>query len=66
MYLNDICTVPINIAGLPALSINSGFDKLGLPIGVQFIGKGLDEGTILNVAYAYENKRKLAKDRPEL
>lgn len=66
MYLNDICTVPINIAGLPGLSINSGFDNEGLPIGVQFIGKGLDEGTILNVAYAYENERQLSKERPEL
>ena len=66
MYLNDICTVPINIAGLPGLSINSGFDSEGLPIGVQFIGKGLDEGTILNVAYAYEQQRQLDKERPEL
>lgn len=66
MYLNDICTVPVNIAGLPALSINSGFDKIGLPIGVQFIGKGLDEGTILNVAYAYENNRQLDRAVPEL
>ena len=64
MYLNDICTVPVNIAGLPALSINSGFDRLGLPIGVQFIGKALDEGTILNVAYAYEQERTLVQDRP--
>ncbi len=66
MYLNDICTVPINIAGLPALSINSGFDNAGLPIGVQFIGKGLDEGTILNVAYTYEQQRNLSKDNPGL
>ncbi len=66
MYLNDICTVPINIAGLPGISVNSGFDDNGLPIGVQFIGKGLDEGTILNVAYAYEQQRTLTKDRPEL
>lgn len=66
MYLNDICTVPINIAGLPALSINSGFDNEGLPIGVQFIGKGLDEATILNVAYTYEKNRSLDRERPEL
>jgi len=64
MYLNDICTVPVNIAGLPALSINSGFDQLGLPIGVQFIGKALDEGTILNVAYAYEQNRGDLQVRP--
>lgn len=66
MYLNDICTVPINIAGLPGLSINSGFDDQGLPIGVQFIGKALDEGSILNVAYAYEQQRQLTKEKPEL
>lgn len=66
MYLNDICTVPINIAGLPGISINSGFDNDGLPIGVQFIAKGLDEGTMLNVAYAYEQQRKLDRERPEL
>ena len=66
MYLNDICTVPINIAGVPALSINSGFDKSGLPIGVQFIGKAFDESTILKVAHAYEINRKLDKYRPNL
>ncbi len=66
MYLNDICTVPINIAGLPGISLNSGFDQDGLPIGVQFVGKGFDEGVLLNVAYAYEQQRKLDKERPEL
>ena len=64
MYLNDICTVPINIAGLPALSINSGFDGNNLPIGIQFIAKGLDEGTMLNVAYAYEQRRELVAATP--
>jgi aspartyl-tRNA(Asn)/glutamyl-tRNA(Gln) amidotransferase subunit A len=57
MYLNDICTVPINIGGVPALSINSGFDKNGLPIGVQFIGKAFCESTILKMAHAYEKNR---------
>ena len=66
MYLNDICTVPINIAGLPGISINCGFDNDGMPIGVQFIAKGLDEGNMLNIAYAYEQQRKLDKERPEL
>lgn len=59
MYLNDICTVPINIAGVPALSINAGFDDKGLPIGIQFIGNVLQEGTILKAAYAYEQARTL-------
>lgn len=53
-YLTDICTVPINIAGLPAISIPCGTDKDNLPIGMQIIGKRFDEKTILNVAYKYE------------
>lgn len=61
MYMNDICTVPINIAGLPALSMNCGFDQENMPIGVQFIGKAFDEAAILKLAYAYEQNRQLAK-----
>jgi aspartyl-tRNA(Asn)/glutamyl-tRNA(Gln) amidotransferase subunit A len=59
MYMNDICTVPINIAGVPALSINCGFDNNNMPIGVQFISKAFNEKTILKVAYAYEQNRSL-------
>jgi len=59
MYLNDIITVPVNIAGLPALSINSGFDHNKMPIGIQFIGDTLKEYTILKAAYAYEQAREL-------
>jgi len=54
MYATDICTVTINIAGLPAVSIPCGKDKLGLPIGLQLIGKKFSEQTLLNTAYAYE------------
>lgn len=54
MYLTDICTVPINIAGVPAISINCGFDSKGLPIGMQLIGKAFDEQSILNIAYQFE------------
>ncbi|WP_271628688.1 Asp-tRNA(Asn)/Glu-tRNA(Gln) amidotransferase subunit GatA [Caldicellulosiruptor sp. DIB 104C] len=54
MYMSDICTVPVNIAGLPAISIPCGFDSNGLPIGLQIIGKAFDEETILRVAYTYE------------
>jgi aspartyl-tRNA(Asn)/glutamyl-tRNA(Gln) amidotransferase subunit A len=53
MYLSDVCTLPINIAGLPAISIPAGFAD-GLPIGMQIIGKPFDEETILHVAFAYE------------
>ncbi len=53
-YLTDICTVPINIAGLPAVSIPCGVDSKGLPVGMQIIGRKFDEKTILNVAQKYE------------
>ena len=54
-YLSDICTVPVNTAGLPAVSIPCGADSEGLPIGMQLIGKKFDEKTILNLAWQYEN-----------
>ena len=56
MYLADICTVSVNIAGLPAISIPCGVDGNGLPIGMQIIGKKFDEETILKAAYAYEQE----------
>ncbi len=54
MYLGDIYTVSVNIAGLCALSLPCGLDSQGLPIGMQLIGKPFDEGTLLTTAYAYE------------
>ena len=54
MYLNDIFTVPINLAGLPAISIPAGHDKTGYPLGLQVIGKAFDEQNILNIAYSIE------------
>ena len=54
MYSTDICTVTINIAGLPALSIPCGKDELGLPIGMQLIGSKFSEQTLLNAAYSFE------------
>ena len=54
MYLADICTVSINIAGLPAISIPCGKDAEGMPIGMQLIGKRFDEQAILNAAYTFE------------
>lgn len=54
MYAEDICTVPASLAGLPAMSLCSGKDENGLPIGMQLIGKPFDEGNILRAGYAYE------------
>ena len=53
-YMTDICTVPVNIAGLPAVSLPCGMDAAGLPIGMQLIGNHFEEGRILNAAYQYE------------
>ncbi len=55
MYLNDICTVSINIASLPAISVPCGADENNLPIGMQLIGKRFSEQTLLNSAYTFEN-----------
>ena len=54
MYLNDIFTVTVNLAGLPAISIPGGLDAQGLPLGLQLIGRALDEGTLFSVAGAME------------
>jgi aspartyl-tRNA(Asn)/glutamyl-tRNA(Gln) amidotransferase subunit A len=62
MYLSDVCTLPINIAGLPAISIPAGFGD-GLPIGMQLIGKPFGEEAILKVAYAYEQATEWHKRR---
>ena len=56
MYLNDIFTVPINLAGLPAISIPAGHDQKGYPLGLQIIGKAFDEQNILNIAYSLEEE----------
>ncbi len=56
MYLNDIFTVPVNLAGLPAISIPAGHDASGYPLGLQIIGKVFKEQEILNIAYAMEEK----------
>ena len=54
MYLQDICTVPVNLAGLPGVSVPCGVNKNNLPLGFQLIGKALDEETILRAAFTYE------------
>jgi aspartyl-tRNA(Asn)/glutamyl-tRNA(Gln) amidotransferase subunit A len=66
MYLSDIYTISVNLAGVPALSLPCGFDSHGLPIGMQIIGKRFDESTILNIAYAYEQQSDWHKRKPRL
>src|SRR6185436_5164709 len=54
MYLNDIFTVTVNLAGLPGMSLPAGVDASGLPLGLQLIGKALDEGTLFSLGGAIE------------
>ena len=54
MYLNDVFTVPVNLAGLPGISVPAGLDALGLPLGLQLIGRPLDEGTLFSLGGALE------------
>jgi len=66
MYLSDLLTVPVNLAGLPAITIPCGFDKKGLPIGLQLIGDVLQEEKILNAAHIFEKDANLMTRRPEI
>ncbi|MED4533340.1 Asp-tRNA(Asn)/Glu-tRNA(Gln) amidotransferase subunit GatA [Metabacillus fastidiosus] len=65
MYANDILTIPVNLAGVPAISIPCGFAN-GLPLGLQIIGKHFDESTVYRVAHAYEQATEHHKAKPEL
>ncbi len=66
MYLNDILTIPVNLAGLPAISVPAGFASNGLPVGLQIIGKAFDESTVLRVAHAFEQQTDHHQKRPAL
>ncbi|MCR4435838.1 MAG: Asp-tRNA(Asn)/Glu-tRNA(Gln) amidotransferase subunit GatA [Clostridiales bacterium] len=66
MYLEDIYTVSVNIAGLPGLVIPCGMDGNNLPIGLQLIGKAFDESTLLRVAYTFEQNTDFHKNRPRI
>ena len=57
MYLQDVCTVPLNLAGLPGISIPCGETSTGLPIGFQLIGRALDEETLIRAAFTFEQQR---------
>jgi len=64
MYLSDIYTIPINLAGIPAISLNCGYSKNNLPIGLQIIGKHFSEETILRAAFNYEQNNDVEKKKP--
>ena len=66
MYLGDIYTVMINIAGVPSMSVPCGFDKDNMPIGMQIIGKPFCEAEIMNAAKAFENATDYHTKKPEL
>ncbi|MBW4552544.1 MAG: Asp-tRNA(Asn)/Glu-tRNA(Gln) amidotransferase subunit GatA [Aphanocapsa sp. GSE-SYN-MK-11-07L] len=66
MYLSDLMTIPVNLAGLPGLSLPCGFDPEGLPIGLQMIGNVLREDQLFQAAYAYEQATEWHKRTPKL
>ncbi|QAS52118.1 Asp-tRNA(Asn)/Glu-tRNA(Gln) amidotransferase subunit GatA [Halobacillus litoralis] len=66
MYANDILTIPVNLAGVPGISIPCGFSSAGLPIGLQIIGNHFEEGTVYRAAHAFEQATEFHKQRPSL
>ena len=66
MYLSDIFTISVNLAGVPAISVPCGFTSVGLPVGLQFIGKHFDEESVFKASYAYEQATDWRKRRPAL
>ncbi|TFJ91322.1 Asp-tRNA(Asn)/Glu-tRNA(Gln) amidotransferase subunit GatA [Lentibacillus salicampi] len=66
MYANDILTIPVNLAGVPGISVPCGFSEKGLPIGLQIIGNAFDEGTVYRAAHAYEQATEHHTKRPQL
>jgi aspartyl-tRNA(Asn)/glutamyl-tRNA(Gln) amidotransferase subunit A len=66
MYLNDVFAVPVNLAGLPGLSVPAGFTMGGLPVGLQLIGRAFDEAALLTVAHAYERATAWHERKPSL
>ena len=65
MYLSDIYTVSVNLAGLPAISVPCGFDRKGMPVGAQLIGAPLMEQKVLNAAQAFQQDTDYHPKRPE-
>ena len=66
MHLHDICTVPLTLVGMPGISVPCGYSQKHMPIGLQLIGKPLDEATLLRTAYTYEQSQSFHKEMAEL
>ncbi len=66
MYLLDIFTASVNLAGLPGISLPCGYNREGLPLGMQLLAKPFDEETVVRAAYAYESRTKRERRRPQI
>jgi len=66
MYLSDVFTIPANLAGIPGISIPCGFTRSGLPVGLQFLAKALDEETLIRAAYTFEQNTDFHKKKPTI
>ena len=66
MYMEDVLTVPVNLAGVPSLSVPCGFTATGMPVGMQIMGRYYDEATVLKVGYAFQQKTDFHKKQPSL
>ena len=66
MYLSDILTISVNLAGIPAISLPCGFSKSGLPVGMQIMAKAFDEEKLLRAAFAYEQNTPWHTKKPQL
>ena len=66
MYLGDIYTVSVNLAGIPAVNVPCGFGKNGMPIGMQLIGKAFSEPTLVKAAYAFQSNTDFHLKKPEI
>ena len=64
MYLGDIYTVSVNLAGLPSIVVPCGFDREGLPVGLQITGKAFSENTLMNVAYSFQQETDFHLKKP--
>ena len=66
MYLSDIFTISVNLAGIPGISVPCGFTEAGLPVGLQVIGQAFREADMLAVAHAYDDAHSFGRKIPEL